>query len=92
MIKVFSSVDHCRASYLAAVIVDEYVAHDGENPSLEVYVVNIFRFVVKNLESCVLHEVLSCFSVGCQLEAKLRRLPCNPRSLSLNDPESAIVV
>ena len=67
-------VDHCGGAYLAAVIVDEDVAHDGEDPSFEINVVNILRFVVKHFEGCVLHEV-SCSLAACrQLVSKVQKV------------------
>lgn len=48
MVEVFGGVDHRGASHLAAVVVDEDITHNGEDPAFEVDVVNIFRLVVKH--------------------------------------------
>lgn len=42
MVQVFCCVDYSGAAHLAPVVVDEDVAHYCEDPSLEVYVVDIF--------------------------------------------------
>ena len=57
MIKVFGGVDDSSASDLAAIIVDKDVLHDSEDPSFEIDVVYVFRFIVKDFQRSVLHEV-----------------------------------
>lgn len=66
MIEVFGLVDDCGGAHYLAVIVDEDVAHDGEDPSLEVYVFNVLVFVVKSLEGGILQEVVCVVAVGGQ--------------------------
>ena len=48
----------------AAVVVDEDVAHDGENPALEVGVVGILGLVGQGLDGGVLQKVVSVIAVG----------------------------
>lgn len=46
MIQILRSVHYRSATRLTTVVVDEDVAHDGEHPSLEVDVVNVFGLIV----------------------------------------------
>lgn len=66
MVEVLGLVDYGRGAHHSAVVVDEYVAHDGEDPSLEVYVFNVLVFVVESLESGILQEVVCVVAVGGQ--------------------------
>ncbi len=64
VVKVVGGVDHGGIAYGTAVVVDEDIAHDGENPSFEVGVFGVFVFVVKRLQSCVLEKVVSVVAIG----------------------------
>lgn len=68
--EIFSGVGHRVLTHLAAIVVDEDVAHDCEKPSLEVDVLCELVFTVKSLERGVLHEVGCTVMVGCQLVGK----------------------
>lgn len=74
MIQVFGGVDYGCASNLAAVVIDEYIPHDCEDPSFEVDVVNVFGFVVEHFEGCVLNKILCCVTVGGQLVCKVQKV------------------
>ena len=77
MIEVFRLVDYSRLAHILTVVVDEYVAHDGEYPSLEIHIVNIFVFIGKSLESGVLEQILSLFPVCCKLVCKVEKISLN---------------
>lgn len=74
MIQVLGSVHYRSAARLATVVVDEDVAHDGEHPSLEVDVVNVFGLIVQNLERCVLYQILCGVSIGCQTAGEVEQI------------------
>ena len=74
MVEVLGGIHNCCASHLTTVVVDEDVAHDGEDPALEVDVVNILGLIVKHFERCVLNEILSCFAVGSKLTGKTEQV------------------
>lgn len=63
MIEVVGCIDYCGRTHAAAVVVDEDIPHDGENPTLEVCVFSILVFIVKRLERCVLKKIVSVVTV-----------------------------
>ena len=67
VVEVVGGVDDCGLAHVAAVVVDEDVAHDGHHPSLEVRVSGKLLFVVECLECGVLEEVGGGLAVGGEL-------------------------
>ena len=63
VVEVFSLVNHSGRTDDATVIVDEDVAHDCEDPTLEVGVVHILAFVIEGLQGGVLEQIVSVVSV-----------------------------
>ena len=83
MVEVFCLInDSCRA-YDLAVIIDKDVAHDREHPSLEVYIVHIFVFVVKGFEGCVLNKVVGVVAVACEKVCKVKKVALKVEKLGL---------
>ncbi len=72
VVEVVGGVDNSGSAHTAAVVVDEEVAHDGEDPALEVCTFGVFVFVVERLEGGVLKEIVSIIAVGgehvCEVE------------------------
>ncbi len=64
MIEILGLVHDCSRANDLAVVVDEDVTHDGEHPSLEVYIVHILVLVVESLQSSVLKKIVSIVTVG----------------------------
>ena len=67
VIEVLGLVDDCSLANILSVIVDENVAHDREDPALEVDVVNILVLIVESLEGSILKQILSLLAVGGEL-------------------------
>lgn len=63
VVQVLGAVDNGRRAYNAPVVVDEYVSHYCEYPSLEVSVVHVLVLVVKDLQGSVLEQVVSIIAV-----------------------------
>ena len=74
MVKIFALVNYCGLAHLLAIVVDEDVAHDGEDPTLEVDVVNVFGFVVESFEGGFLKKVFSLFAVCCELVSEAQEV------------------
>lgn len=79
MIQIFSSVHDRGAPHLTPVVVYEDVAHDCEHPTLEIDIVYILCFIVKDFERCVLYEVLCCIPVGGELTSKIEEVSLKPQ-------------
>lgn len=56
------------------VIIDENITHDGQNPSLEIDIIDKFFLVVQDLQRCILHQILSIIPVRCQSERKIHHI------------------
>ena len=67
VVEVVGGVDDRRLAHVAAVVVDEDVAHDRHHPALEVGVGGELLLVVERLERGVLKEVGGCLAVGGEL-------------------------
>ena len=50
MIEVFCDINDCIFTHTFAIVVDEDIAHDGENPSLEIGVLGKLPLVVKSFK------------------------------------------
>ena len=68
---------HDARAHGAPVVVDEDVAHDGEDPALEVDVVDKFVLIVKHLQRCILQQVVGVITVR-------RKQICEVKHISLN--------
>lgn len=72
VIEIFGLVDDRGRAHHLAVVVDEDVAHDGEDPSFEVNVVDILIFIVERLERGVLKKIVSIVAVRGQQICKVQ--------------------
>ena len=54
MVQIFGLIDYCLIAHNPSIIVDKDVSHDSEYPALKIYIVNVFVFVVKSFQGCVL--------------------------------------
>lgn len=75
IIKAFRAVDYCVFTHLPPIIVDKDIAHNRQNPPLEVGIVNEFVFVVKRFQACILHQIMSLLLIGGQLQCKSHEIP-----------------
>ncbi len=83
MIEVLGLVDDsCRARH-AAIVVDEDIAHDGEDPTLEVGVLGVLLGVVESLEHGVLEEILGVIAVGGEHEREVEKVGLKTHELVL---------
>ena len=83
MVEVFGGINDGGRTDYAAVVVDEEVAHDGENPAFEVGVFFILVFVVEGFESGVLHEVVGVVAVGGEHECETEHVTLERHELVL---------
>ena len=74
MVEVFGLVNNCGAARYTAIVVDEDVAHDREDPSLEIGVVDILALVVERLECGVLEQVIRVFPVRGEHIGKVKKV------------------
>ncbi len=66
-VKILSCVHDSGLTHLTAIIVDEDISHDGENPSLEISLGCVFIFIIKSLQRGVLQQIGSSVAVGSKL-------------------------
>ena len=66
VVEVVGGVHNCGRPDTTTVIVDEDVAHDGENPALEVGVLGILVFIVQRLKGSILKQVVGVVAVAGQ--------------------------
>ena len=83
MVEVFSLVDDCCRAGNTTVVVDEDVAHYGENPTLEVGVGNILAFVIKGLQGSILEKIVSVVSVRGEHVGKVKKVALKAHKLVL---------
>lgn len=74
VIEILGGVNDSGRADLAAVVVDEDIAHYSEYPALEIYVLDILRFVVQNFEGSILYQIHGRLFVGGELESKIREI------------------
>ena len=74
VVEVVCGVDDGCLAHVAAVVVDEDVAHDGHHPSLEVGVGGELLLVVERLEGRVLEEVGCGLAVGGELVGEAQQV------------------
>ena len=74
VVEILGAVNNSCLANLLAVVVDEDVAHDGEDPCLEVGVGGELRLVVESLEGGVLKEVFGLLAVRGQLEREVEKI------------------
>lgn len=83
VVEVFGLVDDGGRAHNLAVVVDEDVAHDGEYPSLEVHVLDVFVFVVEGLERGVLKKIVGVVAVGGKQISEVQEVALQTEKLGL---------
>ena len=83
MIKVFGLVDDCRRTNALAIIVDEDVAHNREDPSLEVDILDIFLLIVESFQRGVLEQIVSVVAIRSQQISKVQQVALQTEKLGL---------
>lgn len=74
MVEIVGLVDDRGRAHHAAVVVDEDVAHDGEHPSLEVGVLDIFVGVVEGFQRGILKQIVGIVAVRCEHEGEVEEV------------------
>ena len=74
MVEIVGGVDHGGRAHALAVVVDEDVAHDGEDPSFEVGVVGELVLIVESFECGVLKQVVGIVAVGGEHEREVEEV------------------
>ena len=74
VVEIVGGVDNRCRTYVAAVIVDEDVAHYGEDPALEVGVLRVLLLVVESLQSSILQQVVCVVPVGSQHIGEIQQI------------------
>ncbi len=73
-IEIVGSINDCCGTAGTAVVVDEDIAHDGEDPSFEVGVLGVLLFVVESLQGSVLQEIVSIVAVRGEHECEIQQI------------------
>lgn len=57
--------------YRAVVVVDEEVAHDREDPALEIGILPVHLFIIQHFQRSVLQQILRFCGISCQRESEV---------------------
>ena len=74
MIEIFRLIDYSGLAHSLPIIIDEDVAHYGEDPSLEIDIVDIFVFIIKSLQGCILKKILCLLPVCGELVCETKKI------------------
>ena len=67
---ILRAVENCVLEFLALVVVDEDVPHDGVQPPFHVRALFEIVLVSKGLHHCVLHQIIRVCAVPCEPQSK----------------------
>lgn len=82
MEQIVGMVDKYLVAHLLAIVVDEYVAHYGIHPALEVCPGRILVHITQRLKRCFLQKIIRLFSVCREFVGKALQLRLHLKQLS----------